>query len=105
MHVNGCRVEYVPVAYRPRLGRSKIRPLRDTGNFIKLILRTTLYFDPLRVFGPLSAVLFAASLAVLIYGVVSHHILDGTITVLFTAGLQMLSIGLVADLINRKMGR
>ena len=35
---------FVPVTYRERIGRSKIRPVRDTFQFIALILRTGTYF-------------------------------------------------------------
>ncbi|MCX7016240.1 MAG: glycosyltransferase family 2 protein [Candidatus Sumerlaeota bacterium] len=103
MTVDGRRVDYVPVSYHPRHGRSKIRPLRDTANFVQLILRTILYFAPLRVFGPISLICFAASLGFLIFGLTQEDIMDGTISVFFVAGMQFLGIGMVADLVNRRM--
>ena len=102
MHVNGYRVHYLPIAYHPRMGRSKIRPFRDTLNFLQLILRTIVYFEPLRVFVPASLLLFSGSLIVLIAGIVRHEIDDGTVLALFITGLQMLATGLLADLINRR---
>ena len=57
------RVRYVPIEYLARKGKSKIRPLRDMAGFISLIARTTPYFNPLKVFLPLSAALVVASLA------------------------------------------
>ena len=39
-------VHYVPINYNPRLGLSKLRPLRDTKNLIITILRCTLLFKP-----------------------------------------------------------
>jgi glycosyltransferase involved in cell wall biosynthesis len=104
MLVNGYRVRFEPIDYRPRRGRSKIRPIRDTANFIQLILRTVVYFEPLRVFGPVSALLFLASLGTLLVGWLGFGtILDGTIVALFLAGLQFLGIGLVADLVNQRL--
>ena len=46
MLTNNYRVEFVPIEYKIRSGKSKIRPIRDTMNFIQLIIRTVLYFDP-----------------------------------------------------------
>jgi glycosyltransferase involved in cell wall biosynthesis len=101
---NGYRVIYVPIAYHPRVGSSKIRPLRDTLAFIQLILRTVLYFDPLKIFLPLSMGVFAASLAVgfgskLIFG----RLMDVSTIVLFVTALQLFMIGMLADLIVKRM--
>ena len=46
---NRYTVAFEPIAYAARVGRSKIRPLRDTLGFIQLIVRTGMYFAPLRV--------------------------------------------------------
>jgi glycosyltransferase involved in cell wall biosynthesis len=50
MLVGGYRVKFVPIDYEKRKGRSKIRPIRDTLGFFGLIIRTVLYFNPLRAF-------------------------------------------------------
>lgn len=108
MLVSNCRVRYVPIDYHARLGRSKIRPIHDTLNFVQLILRTIVYFEPLRVFVPLAMMLFAGALGVLGVGLAGmawwdwQRLPDGTIMVLAVSGLQMLVLGLVADLINRR---
>ena len=47
-------VHYEPVDYAPRIGRSKIRPIRDTLRFIQLIARVGVFFAPLRVFLPVA---------------------------------------------------
>lgn len=108
MIVNNYRVRYVPIEYHPRQGRSKIRPIHDTLNFIQLILRTVTYFEPLRVFVPAAMILFLMSFLVFVLGIIGmrwfdwQRLPDGTILVLFVSGLQMLVLGLVADLINRR---
>jgi glycosyltransferase involved in cell wall biosynthesis len=53
MLTNGFHVEYIPINYNARTGQSKIRPVYDTLNFLQLIIRTSMYFEPLRVFVPL----------------------------------------------------
>jgi hypothetical protein len=40
---NGYAVEYVSIDYFQRQGKSKIKPVQDTLNFIQLIIRTVLY--------------------------------------------------------------
>jgi glycosyltransferase involved in cell wall biosynthesis len=99
----GLNVEFVPIDYRPRSGRerSKIRPLRDTLLILLTIIRTMCFFNPLKVFLPTSAVLAAASLSVLIYGILAHSILDGTIAVLSLSAVQIFVLGLIADVIAR----
>ena len=56
-HINGYRVEYVPIDYYRRTGASSIRPIRDTLNFFLLIVRMVVTFRPLNVFLPAAAVL------------------------------------------------
>jgi len=62
---NGYAVEYIPIDYFHRKGKSKIKPIQDTLNFIQLIIRTVLYFNPLRVFVPLSFCLVVFAFVVL----------------------------------------
>ncbi|MEC7640567.1 MAG: glycosyltransferase family 2 protein [Nitrospinota bacterium] len=103
MLVNGFAVKYIDIDYHKRKGLSKIRPIRDTLNFIQLILRATVFFDPLRVFVPLGLLLWLAALVVVVLGVtVFGRIPDVTVGILAIGGLQVICLGLVADLINRK---
>ncbi len=46
------RVRYVPIDYARREGASRINALRGTYLFLLLILRTIMYFDPMRVLMP-----------------------------------------------------
>jgi glycosyltransferase involved in cell wall biosynthesis len=50
---NYYHVKYEPITYSSRVGKSKIRPIKDTLNFVQLIVRTGMYFAPLRVFFPI----------------------------------------------------
>jgi glycosyltransferase involved in cell wall biosynthesis len=97
-------VEYLPVNYHARIGASKIRPIRDTLNFITLILRIGLYFAPLKIFLPLSAFLVGLALA---WGVFTHFVLgrlaDVSTLVMVMAGIQVAALGLLAELINHRM--
>jgi len=102
MITNGYRVHFVPVNYRVRRGRSKFRPIRDTLTFIQLIIRTVMYFEPLKVFLPISLMLFAAALAALIHRVLVGKGLLVISVMLFVAAVQVLAIGMLADLIDKR---
>ena len=100
---NARRVEYVPIDYRQRTGSSKIRPIRDTLMFIQLIIRMVLYFNPMRVFLPVSLLLFLASLGSLVYRVIHGSGLASFSVILFVGGIQVLTTGMIADLIDRRL--
>lgn len=103
MLTNNYRVEFVPIEYKIRSGKSKIRPIRDTMNFIQLIIRTVLYFDPLKIFLPISAFFFISSIAVLALSYLfTPKIMDITTVILFISGVQILAIGMIADLIDKR---
>jgi glycosyltransferase involved in cell wall biosynthesis len=102
---NHHRVDYVEIDYAQRSGSSKIRPIRDTLGFLALIIRTVVYFNPLKVFYPLGvllAVLFLASLSYDLFLVEGGANLGDKTVLLFVALVQTLTLGLVADLIDKK---
>ncbi len=101
---NHHRVDYVAIDYAPRSGVSKIRPIKDTLGFLGLIIRTVLYFNPLKVFYPVAFGLGLVTLAALFHDVFIEdppNLGDKTV-LLFVAVVQVLSVGLLADLIEKK---
>ncbi len=104
MLTNGYQVKYIPVDYHVRIGQSKIKPIRDTLNFIQLIVRTAMYFNPLKIFIPLSLVLFFMSIGVFLYSYFfTPKVMDVSIAILFVSAIQVLAIGMVADLVNKRI--
>jgi glycosyltransferase involved in cell wall biosynthesis len=103
MLVGGYRVKYIPIDYLPRKGNSKIRPIYDTLNFMSLIIRTILYFRPLKVFMPLAFLFFFLGTFTLFGSwYFLGKIMDSSATILFMTGVQMLALGLLAELIVRR---
>lgn len=99
---NDHRVDYVSIDYAPRSGRSKIRPIRDTLGFTSLIVRTVLYFNPLKVFFPVAGALGLIFTAFLAHDVfIADNLTDKTVLA-FLATVQVLTVGLLADLIEKK---
>jgi len=102
MVTNNYRVKYVPINYHKRVGKSSIKPFRDFTNFVILIIRLCACFKPLNVFVP-------PALLLLFVGVVKagidylrggHLGLFGIVVIL--TGIQLLFIGLLADLIDQR---
>lgn len=102
MMTNGYRVKYMDIDYLKREGKSKIKPIKDTLNFIQLIIRTVLYFDPLKVFVPLSASLFLLGLGIFLLGLPFGKFYDTTFVILFVGAIQTLSIGMIADVVDKR---
>jgi len=101
---NDHRVDYVPIDYAKRSGASKIRPIRDTIGFTALILRTVMYFNPLKVFVPLALLIGLGLGGSLYYDcfVVSPANLSDKTVILFIAFFHVLAVGTLADLIEKR---
>ncbi|MBA7641410.1 Undecaprenyl-phosphate 4-deoxy-4-formamido-L-arabinose transferase [subsurface metagenome] len=97
---NGYKVKYLPINYYKRKGKSKIRPIRDTLNFLQLIIKTVLYFNPLKIFIPLSLLIFAAAIIVGVGSILfAPKFMDTTFIVLCATALQTFFFGLLAEII------
>jgi glycosyltransferase involved in cell wall biosynthesis len=103
MLTNSYRVTFLPVDYHRRVGKSSIHPVRDFINFVILIIRICAFFKPLYVFTP-------PALALLVLGIAKgavDYARQGHLGLLAVSmaltGVQMLFIGLLADLIDQRM--
>jgi len=96
---DGYSVRHVPIDYAPRAGRSKFHWRRDTLRYLTQIVRMVMTYNPLRVFMPLAVALLGLGAAKLTYDVVTDpvRLSANTLLILF-AGLQLLAVGLLADL-------
>jgi glycosyltransferase involved in cell wall biosynthesis len=101
---NGHRVDWVSIDYKKRQGSSKIRPIRDTLGFASLIVRTVLYFNPLKVFFPVAFLIGLAllgSVYVDVFVTSPANLSEKTI-LCFVALIQVLTVGLLADLVDKR---
>lgn len=105
MLTNNLPVHYVPINYFSRKGKSKIRPVYDTLNFFQLIIRTCLYFQPLKVFVPFSLFLVIFAFIVLFSSLIFlGKVMDVTFGVILMSAVIVLAIGMLADLIDKRLG-
>ncbi|HVX12245.1 MAG TPA: glycosyltransferase family 2 protein [Pirellulales bacterium] len=96
---NGYAVKYVPTAYRPRIGRSKFHPIKDTLAYLSTVLRIVLYFRPLKIFLPLSAMLMALGTGKTLLDWRMTGTMQESDIVIFVAGFMTCMLGLLAEVI------
>lgn len=96
-------VKYIPIDYYPRKGKSSWSPIGDTYNYLLLVIRTVMYFNPMKVLFPIGFLLFAAGAIRQLwwFSIGNLHVLSSNV-ILVLAGMNILMMGLLADLIVRR---
>jgi polyisoprenyl-phosphate glycosyltransferase len=99
---NNHEIQYMPIEYAQRAGRSKFKFVSDAYKYILQILRMVMYFNPLKVLMPLALVLLGVGALKAVYDVIVHpvHIADDTVLIVIT-GLIIGSLALLGDLVVR----
>ena len=92
---NEFQVYYHPINYFKRTGTSKIRPIH-AYYFLLLIIRTIVYFNPLKVFLPLGGILFVAGIGKFIYDVTLNNLSESAVMGILSA-IIIWALGLLAD--------
>lgn len=105
----GYATAYVPITTSARVGRrSSVNPISDGLNTIMLIIRVVALFDPLKVFLPVSSVLFVVGLVYWIgsgiFRYIQHvepafHIPQGAVLVIVCAVIVFM-FGILADQVS-----
>jgi glycosyltransferase involved in cell wall biosynthesis len=96
-------VKWIPIDYYPRLGTSKFRPVQDTYNYLMLVLRTVMYFNPIKILFPVGMLLLLAGILRQIWWfVVGNMVVHASNVLLVLAGLNFIMMALLADLVVRR---
>jgi glycosyltransferase involved in cell wall biosynthesis len=96
---NGYAIKYVPIEYAPRSGESKFHWWKDTKRYLIQVVRMTLMWEPMRVFGPPAAILVLVGMGKLIYDLVDKDFRVATNTVVILGiAFALALIGMIADL-------
>ena len=99
---NRYGVEFTPISYSKRIGKSHIKPIRDTLRFTQLILRTGMYFAPLRLLSPLIVVLAVLFTVSSLYDLTDLNNLTDKTVLLGFASLNVFMFALLADMIDKR---
>jgi glycosyltransferase involved in cell wall biosynthesis len=102
----GYAVKFVPIDYYRRKGRkSSFHPISDTYNYISLVVRTIMYFNPLKVFLPVALALILVGAVKLVRDIIYYRsfYVPGVTLMLILTAVQVGAIGLLADLIVKRV--
>jgi glycosyltransferase involved in cell wall biosynthesis len=94
----GHCVKYIQIEATPRVGKSKIKPLRDGMRFLVIIFRIATLFSPLKVFLPVSLGLLILGIVWYIYNFVFvYHHFPPTSVILILSSIFVFLTGLVSE--------
>ncbi|MBU1707599.1 glycosyltransferase family 2 protein, partial [bacterium] len=95
---SGYSLLYVPIETETRVGKSKIKLFKDGARFFLIIVKIATLFSPMRVFLPVSAVMFFTGMG---YGLFKILFMGGrygpTSAMLMTMGVVVFMVGLVSE--------
>lgn len=93
----GYNVGFEPIDVRKRVGQSKINVISDGIKFVLIALRMVMLFSPMRVFLPVSLMLFAGGAGYAVYTIATEMHITNTTVLLCTMSVVTLLIGLVSE--------
>ncbi len=95
---NGRSVRYVPINIQSRkTGKSKIRFFRDGVKFFMIITKICTLYSPLRIFLPVSFLMFLLGLSYYIYTYIVWGRFTNMSALLFTTSVLIFMMGLVSE--------
>jgi glycosyltransferase involved in cell wall biosynthesis len=101
----GHSVTFVPVKARRRIGKSKIRVLRDGVRFLLLIVKVVTLYSPLKVFFPASALALLLGVAYGVWNVVVHQKIPMGAALLVQLSVIVFFFGLLSEQIASQQER
>jgi glycosyltransferase involved in cell wall biosynthesis len=97
---SGLPVAYVPISARRRGGRSHIRLFEDGLRFFMIILKVGALFSPMRLFLPVSMVIFATGMLYYLYTFIESHRFTNMSALLITTSVTTFMLGILAELVS-----
>lgn len=105
--LEGLSVYYYPIEYRPRIGKSKIKYLRDTLRSAQILVETITLYNPIKIYMLISGMISALGFIILLipfftnllnssFGIMGFMILQGI-------ALYTFSLGLIAFLMKKRI--
>lgn len=101
----GYSVEYLPIVAEARVGNSHIRPIRDGIRFLIIIFKVATLYSPLKIFVPISGVLFLSGISYYLFTYLSAGRFTNMGMLLMISAILVFLIGLVSEQITTLMYR
>ncbi|MCO7223973.1 glycosyltransferase family 2 protein [Pleionea sp. CnH1-48] len=96
----GYSIRYVPIKTEDRIGKSHINLLKDGFRFIIIIFKIGTLYSPLKLFTPISMMMFIAGLTNYIYTLTTSGRFTNMTVLLIVSAVIVFLIGLVSEQIN-----
>jgi glycosyltransferase involved in cell wall biosynthesis len=100
MFQSGFRVKYEPIISPARIGRSKVRPIKDGLAFLLKITQLGIIFVPMKIFMPISILFEVMGILYGSYLLLYLHSFSNMAALLIMVGIIIFLIGLVAHQIT-----
>ncbi|MDH3349334.1 MAG: glycosyltransferase family 2 protein [Desulfobulbaceae bacterium] len=98
---SGYSVKYVPIESKARVGKSKIKLLRDGTRFFLIITKIATLFAPLRIFLPISALLFSTGCGYYLYTFLTQGRFTNMSNLLLSTSVIVFLMGLISEQISQ----
>jgi len=99
---NGLSIKYVPIDTKKRkIGKSKIKIFQDGARFIMIIIKICTLYSPMRIFLPVSFILFLLGLVRYIYTFVTQGTFTNMGALLFIAAIIIFMMGLISEQVSQ----
>ena len=99
----GYSVTYVPIHAAKRIGKSHIQPLKDGVRFFLIIFKIATLFSPLKMFLPISVILFMIGTGWYGYTLYEFHRFTNMSALLYTGSIMIFLMGLISEQITALM--
>lgn len=111
----GYKIVQIPIEYRPRVGKSKLSPIKDgyrmfmalfsvayseTSLLAKMIMIPSIFFIIIGLVTGLISIYEK-----IMFGVISHEYYPIATTLLILVAIQLISMGLIIDYVTKKLDR
>lgn len=97
----GLKVDFVEIDYRVRVGKSSFRPVRDTYNYAVTIIRTIVYFDPLRILMPVSLFLSFFAFVFTVRDLLLFSRINNVTTTSWITAILVIMLAMICDQLSR----
>jgi len=97
---SGLPVAYIPIFANKREGKSKIHLFKDGMRFLIIIIKIGALFSPMRLFLPVSFLLFFLGLSYYSFTFITEHRFTNMSALLFTTSILVFLIGILAEQVS-----
>lgn len=99
----GYSICYVPIHASQRIGKSHIKPLRDSVRFFLIIFKIATLYSPLKMFFPLAILLFLMGTGWYGYTLYEYHRFTNMSALFYTGSIMIFLMGLISEQITALM--